>query len=50
MRGRLTAEDNRIEFTHPRIQCRGKRNEAASYGNQTEERGVEEKDKVEYGL
>jgi hypothetical protein len=39
-RGQLTTEDNGVEFTHPRIQDRGRRNEGAAYGNQTEERRV----------
>ena len=42
-KGQLTTEDNGVEFTHPRIQDRGRRNEGAAYGNQTEEwRGWEE--------
>jgi hypothetical protein len=39
-KGRLTTEDNGVEFTHPRIQDRGRRNKSAAYGNQTEERGL----------
>jgi hypothetical protein len=43
--GELTTEDNGVEFTHPRIQNRGRRYESVSYGNQTEREEEEERAK-----